>query len=376
MTERTKNRFIRTPRYELWRRLRLCAWLVLPVTAFRAWSVRGSDLLAAISAAHGSLPAVAAALAIFMLQMLMIGALPLIIWWSACTIMMSRARREASFSPTRDLEYYRETLDGASAVQVSMLADLRLEPREDAAATLLSLALKGIISLDGATVGIVDRDALFRLPRNERLLVQFAESGQLDAAGIKEWANIAEAEAIDGILLERASGKRVGILPYALRGCGAGCLVIIAATLLFSAVSALGVGSLLDVMDAVEDDYELVPYMVENPLLLVELIAFVALALFLLVGILFPLIDTIRGIAENGDASLRLRRTKLGEQAAECVFGIRNYLRDFTALSDADRAALMLWDEFAVYAVALGGNHAAVNEILASKGVNRSALGL
>ena len=56
--------------------------------------------------------------------------------------------------------------------------------------------------------------------------------------------------------------------------------------------------------------------------------------------------------------------------------GIRNYLRDFTALSDADRRSLMLWDEFAVYALALGDNASAVDEILASRGFDRSMLGL
>ena len=376
MDKRTQNRFIRTPRYELWRRLRLCAWLILPVNAFRTWAIRGNDLLAAISEAHGSAPAVAAALAIFMLQMLMISAVPLIIWWSACTLLMSRARREASFSPTRDLEYYREKLGGVSAVQVSMLADLRVEPREDAAATLLSLAQRGIISLDGGRVAIVDPDRLAERPRSERLLARFAAADQLDTALTREWAGIAESEAVDGIMLARANEKSIGILPYTLKGCGIGCLMLVAASLLFSAVSAMGIGSLLDVMDAVEDDYELVPYMVENPLLLAELIAFVALALFLLVGILLPLIDSIRGIVENGDASRRYRRTALGKRTTECVYGIRNYLRDFTALSDADRAALMLWDEFAVYAIALGGNAAAVNEILALKGVDRGALGL
>ena len=376
MDKRTQNRFIRTPRYELWRRLRLCAWLILPVNAFRTWAIRGNDLLAAISAAHGSVPAVAAALAIFMLQMLMISAVPLIIWWSACTLFMSRARREASFSPTRDLDYYREKLDGVSAVQVSMLADLRIEPREDAAATLLDLALKGIVSLDGGRIAIIDPDRLAARPRNERLLAQFAAAGQLGVATIGEWAQIAEGEAADGRLLERTSGKSFGILPYAARGCGIGCLMLVAASLLFSATTVLGIGSLLDVMELVEDDYDLVPYLVENPVLLAELIAFVALALFMLVGILLPIIDSIRGIVENGDASRRYHRTALGEQATECVYGIRNYLRDFTALSEADRAALMLWDEFAVYALALGGNAAAVNEILALKGVDRGALGL
>ena len=376
MAGRTQNNFIRTQRYELWRRLRWGAWLILVVNGIGILEYRSANVFALISETGGSPLAIAAALAIFILEDLLSSMTPFTVWWCVCTFLMSRSRREASFSPTRDLEYYRDKLGGVTATQVSMLADLRIEQREDAAATLLSLAMKGVISLDGGRVTITNHDALAKRPRSERLLAQFAASGQLDAATTQEWAKIAEGEAADGILLERVTAKSAGVIPYFAKGCAAGCVISIISGIIFGIVTTLGIGSLIDLVETIDDDYELVLYVVNNPVLLAELIAFIAFGLFMMLGFMLPLVESIRGFVENGDASKRFRRTALGEQVTECVYGIRNYLRDFTALSDADRSSLMLWDEFAVYALALGDNASAVDEILASRGIDRSMLGL
>jgi uncharacterized membrane protein len=117
------------------------------------------------------------------------------------------------------------------------------------------------------------------------------------------------------------------------------------------------------ILDTAETDYEMVALMIENPLLALQLLIMAAIAVVLAVAFLLPLVDTVRGLVENGDASRHLRRTPLGEEEAEFVYGIRNYLRDFTALSEADRHALMLWDDFMVYAIALGQNRQVVDEL-------------
>ena len=376
MADRSQNSFIRTQRYELWRRLRWGALLIPAWNLFRSLSLYAPAISETIGTYGVSPASIFTCAVILTLALLFNSTMPFILWWCACTFLMSRSRREATFSPTQDLEYYRDKLGGVTAAQVSMLADLRVEPREDAAATLLALAMKGAISLDGGRVTITNHDALAKRPRNERLLAQFAAAGQLDAATTREWAAIAEGEAADGILLERLSEKDGGILPYAAKGCGTGCLVIIAGALLFALIFMTGQSSYLELIYSFESDSELVGALMQQPLFAVETLILIALFIAVVVGFLLPFIDGIRGFVENGDASKRFRRTALGEQVTECVYGIRNYLRDFTSLSDADRSALMLWDEFAVYALALGDNASAVDEILASRGFDRSMLGL
>ena len=121
---------------------------------------------------------------------------------------------------------------------------------------------------------------------------------------------------------------------------------------------------LLELSESAENDMDIIHAMVANPMLVVAMLIMLVLFAFFMVAFLFPLIDTVRGLIENGDASRYLKRTPLGEREAECVYGIRNYVRDFTTLSDADRRALMLWDDFLVYAVALGQNQQVVDELV------------
>lgn len=354
-----KSQFIPTGRYDRWRLLRRCAWLVPLVNAVKCWLMVGPAFRDAVASAPDPGLGLLAASAVFLLEVLL-GSFPLFfLWWCVCTMLMSRARREATFVPSRDLTYYRELLKGLSAVQVSLLADLRVEPREDAAATLLSLEQRGIVSLEGEQVHVLDGGTPRDLSRSERLLLQYAADGDLGASAYAQWASVAEEEAIDGIHLRRIgtpdAAAQAGCASFA-RGCGSGCLVIIVLCALFGLFAVTVGREFMEVLDTAETDYEMVGMMIENPALAAELLFMVAVALVMIVAFLLPLVDTVRGLVENGDASRYLQRTPLGEQEAECVYGIRNYVRDFTSLSEADRHELLLWDDFLVYAVALGQN--------------------
>lgn len=362
-----QNRFVRTSRYDRWLRLRRLAWAVPLIALLRVWQEFHAYFAEDMANAPSPMVGLVAVVVMTAMIVFIYSFAPFFLWWCACTLLMSRARREATFEPAYDLTYYRDTLKGLSAVQVSLLADLRIEPREDAAATLLALERRGVVSTEGEQVRVVDDSKLEALAPSERLLVQLATSGGLGAATYGQWAELAEQEAIDGVNLkktgEKKEAKEAGCLGF-LYGCRTGCL-------LYSVTAALGglffltIGKdLAEASDAATNDLELVNAMVENPRLLIAALIMLVLFGSVMVAFVFPLIDTIRGLIENGDASRYLKRTPLGEREAECVYGIRNYLRDFTTLSDADRRALMLWDDFLVYAVALGQNQQVVDELV------------
>ena len=370
------TRFFRTSRYEAWRRARLLAWVIPAVQVARAFAKLRADagMPADMLASSGGF----LILALLAVAYAIIYGFPLFfIWWCACTFMMSRARREATFSPTRDIEYYRGKLGGLTAAQVSMLADLRIEPREDAAATILSLVMDGVVEVEGDTLVVRDTSRMRELPRSSRLLVEAIANGCLEQS-LQHWADEAECEAVDGRLLRwrGKEGQTLGCLEFGLVGCGKGCLLAIAVSVVFALVFMTGRTTFLDIADSSADDIELMERLLADPLLLAQLVLLVVLFAAMMGAFVLPLVEAVRGMIENGDASRRIVRTPAGEEATECVYGIRNYLRDFTRLPDADRATLMLWDEFAVYAVALGENPHAVDEILASRGLSRRVLGL
>ena len=107
------------------------------------------------------------------------------------------------------------------------------------------------------------------------------------------------------------------------------------------------------------------------------LVPFLLLSLSLLMGVygtLYLFVSAIVTVVRSSVRTNDIRRTAAGDALAECAFGLKNYLSDFTCLSDADRGALVLWDDFFVYAVVLDVNERAVREVLPLKGVSLDEL--
>ena len=60
----------------------------------------------------------------------------------------------------------------------------------------------------------------------------------------------------------------------------------------------------------------------------------------------------------------QIRRTDYGNQMAECVYGMKNFIHDYSNLSEVDRRQVVLWEDYLVYAVVLEENEQIVKEIL------------
>lgn len=58
-----------------------------------------------------------------------------------------------------------------------------------------------------------------------------------------------------------------------------------------------------------------------------------------------------------------IQRTDYGNQMAECIYGMKNFIHDYSNLSEADRRQVVLWEDYLVYAVVLEENEGIVNEI-------------
>lgn len=60
----------------------------------------------------------------------------------------------------------------------------------------------------------------------------------------------------------------------------------------------------------------------------------------------------------------QIRRTDYGNHMAECVYGMKNFIHDYSNLSEADRRQVVLWEDYLVYAVVLEENEQIVKEIV------------
>ena len=93
------------------------------------------------------------------------------------------------------------------------------------------------------------------------------------------------------------------------------------------------------------------------------------MAIMILVAFILPVVALIYYIVKQVSIS-RYRRTDLGEELTEEIYGMKNFIHDFSDLSNADKEQLVLWDDFLIYAVLLEENMSIVDEICKMKQIN------
>lgn len=59
----------------------------------------------------------------------------------------------------------------------------------------------------------------------------------------------------------------------------------------------------------------------------------------------------------------QIRRTDYGNQMAECIYGMKNFIHDYSNLNSAEKQQVVLWEDYLVYAVVLEENEEIVREI-------------
>ncbi len=95
-----ENRFVRTSRYDRWLRLRRLAWLVPLAAVIRAWWEYHASFVEDVASAPNPMIGLLAVVIALACMVLVYAFVPFLLWWIACTLLMSRSRREATFEPT------------------------------------------------------------------------------------------------------------------------------------------------------------------------------------------------------------------------------------------------------------------------------------
>lgn len=399
------------------RRYRLARGLSLVVAlAIAIWLVSESLVGRALEAAttSGAGPVGMLAWAVYALSaVLILGTLPLLLHHVGFSRLYRSALERSAFPAEQGLTYWREALPSLRPACVSMLADLEVEPEKDAAAQLLRLEMQGLIRIverDGAPVTeVVDQSAWEVAQRaverrrnreaekeraskgsrrhdskersvsleadqqgheasaqgfteSDLVLVGIASNDRIRPAERKgrlaEWRRLEEEAALETPYFKRLPARKDRTVIYMCLG--------ISALLLAPAVVAIGDGHLL----FEPDNPAFYRQFVTRPWLLLEYVGITALCAAFALGVFSGYIGMVgTAVGKLVDSKERFVRTEEGNRMAELVFGLKNYLRDFTLLSEADRAAVALWDDLLVCAVVLEENEHAAAQLLEQRGL-------
>lgn len=318
-------------------------------------------------------------IAVMLLAQALVGLIQGLFWVMLAKVIVHTARRQllkrSTFITVNDIDYYRDKLDGLAPGTISLLADLAIEKRKDIAACILRYENLGILGTDeyGKYVLKTDRDLRSdtALRNSDRYLIKALTERQCDMVDEAAWQRMAVQEAIDdgyiydGLFAKRSKGRETA---GKAAGCFAGCVMPIIVLVIMAAFinSIMPQADEFDaVLSALPDSAtfrEQVEYISMYPQYYPVIAKIIVAVLVSLAAIFTPLVMVVWGIVSTATKQ-RYRRTPLGNEMAEYVYGMKNFIHDYSNLSEADKSQLALWDDYLIYAVVLEENEQIVADI-------------
>ena len=115
---------------------------------------------------------------------------------------------------------------------------------------------------------------------------------------------------------------------------------------------------------------EQVNYLLSSP----DMVIATALTAFIVLTFLFmfllPVVAVVRTVMALSSSMVWLKRTEEGEILTAQISGLKNFIRDFSNLAEAEKEQLVLWDDFLIYAVVLEENEGIIEDIFRMKNLN------
>ena len=365
------HKLIETKQIKFWRRAKLATWLI-PVL-FLIWQIPTYvQVLPEVIKQNGML---------LTIVMIVIGiglssTIPMLIWWLISSQMLKGAEKRARVKSVLDIDYYRDKLDGLSPTTISLLMDLRVEEGKDLTASLLKLEMDGKIRLTDGGVEILEEDTSKLGNADYELMEILKNKENLRGDDLKErlriWKNSAISDALGSPYFCPAEQIRMrAFLP--------GCVTPIICGIFMMVTYLSGILQYsIDVMERILDSGYTQAEAFQ--LLMSDWKAMLGIAfglidvILLFVIFLFPMLFAIYVSVKSAMSDNKLKRTELGNEVMEYVYGLKNFIHDFSNLAEATKEQIVLWDDFLIYAVVLEENDIILKEILQKRNISTDIL--
>ena len=292
----------------------------------------------------------------------------------------------SSFITIHNLEYYRDKLVGISPGAISMLEDLRLEPDKDITACILHYEVLGVLrqTETGYEMGGKSIEECRNLSESDRYMIRHLLAGDWRQESILHtWQQKVITEIkktgwiTERLMLSTEIKKQNKRESHMMR-------IWIVVLLLFCLIVTLGIEKNIFRDELPKDVFDKIPNAVfvvgemqkevldkldlvntsgktANELLfgdfdfLWKLTFIIAIDSVFLLLLLFPVLYMTFGEGRKGERS-PYKRTPLGEVYTEYIYGMKNFIHDYSNLSEAEKDSLVLWDDYLIYAVVLEEN--------------------
>lgn len=286
--------------------------------------------------------------------------IPLMMLWRAVSRSLKQsAIEQTTFPVLENFDYFRDELTGISPATISMCVDYEIERDKDLAAQLLKFTMQGLIETDGEQIRVLHNlDTTKGLSVSEQFLLSQLVKGNVTESVAEKWASIARKEVLDGpYIIENKEQKEtkstgpIGCLPF---------FVIMGICVYF--LDSEYVTLLMELSETDMSNAELFSLMSQDSRYAIGAAGIMGMGILVFSSMMFPFSRTLFEYI-NWKKRMPYKRSEEGEILAEEIYGLKNFIHDFSDLEHAQKEALVLWDDFLIYAVLLEENTSIVEEI-------------
>lgn len=373
-----KKKVIVTRKVKIWKLLDCLAWLI-PVLISMRMLIGGREIFRQqLTEIFADSPAAGVVFLIMVFWMIMLVSVPLMLMWRAVTHTVKRSvMRNTTFNVLQDLDYFRDRFTGVTPADISMLTDLEIEPKKDIAALILKYTMLGLVTTDHGTV-TVERLEHPELQESDRFLLHAIADNKVDAGVTVKWKNMAREEVVNKGYLKNnrreADGKRNGCGVASSIGCLLPILIMVSGAV-FAMTSSMfqDFSEMINSFDDSATNLDLINTLLASPELGTATAVSALVGGLCMIALILPVVGLIYLVVSSVGSNY-YKRTETGEELTEEIYGMKNFIHDFSELSRADKEQIVLWDDFLIYAVLLEENTSIVDEICGMRNMKRVSL--
>lgn len=287
-----------------------------------------------------------------------------------------------------NIKYYRERFNNITPAEISLIVDLEIESKKDIMATILQLSQKDMLEFDDKKIIIKNEYNVEDLRLSERQIIEMIRNKDFNQENIKLWKKYCIEEAKeDGYIKEKSqSSRKIDFSKNNKLTVGAFYVIFITIILMifymFTSPS----------LNMYERLYEFEQYEQKNSISEIEILnknpemkkifveilvggapfmigaTMIIISFFIILGtpIYRWMKRKIYKVIEKGGM---YERTKEGKILVEQIIGIKNYIHDFSLLSEKEKEDISLWEDFLIYAVVLEENKDIIDDICNYKNI-------
>lgn len=303
---------------------------------------------------------------------------------------MKVIRENSKYRVIDNIEYFRDRFHNITPTEISLIADLEIETKKDLSAAILNLYQKQIIDFSDNQIVIKNENISMR--QSEKILVEMIRSNDFFAESIQEWkAKCIEEAKADKYIREKKDTQKGPDFKKSKKIISI-CVILLISSVLIGDLYIFSPegeewSKQVDLLSEFDIEGQSETEMMQNneeardvyveliaksgPIMLAITIMFISI--FTLIGI--PIYRGVRRrIYNKVEVNNRFERTEEGEILVEQIAGIKNFIHDFSLLSEKEKESIVLWEDFLIYAIVLEENEKITKDIFGYKNVNLDIL--